>query len=138
VTPEYYITLSTSFAKFKTNEKHIKIIPEANFSQVGRLSNAVDTTERNDVRLSSLLGGHDVTQDVDTPFRGEQSQQRVGQGVLDSAMDALENLGCKIRFEFEFVYEWSFFVRASTKVQIEETANYRQSLISLATGSRQR
>ena len=79
--------MSSTFYEFR---KEKIIIPEANFCQVSRLSNAVNTTESDDVRLSRLFGGHDVAQNVNTAFRGEQSQQRVRQGVLDSAMNALE------------------------------------------------
>ena len=69
--------------------------PEADFGEVGRLPDAVDATEGDDVRLSGLLGRDDVAKDVDAALRGEEGEQGVGQGIFDGAVDALK-LGVKI------------------------------------------
>ena len=70
--------------------------PEADFGKVGRLSDAVDAAEGDDVRLPGFLGRDDVAEDVDAALRGEERKQRVRQGVLDGSMDALKRKNGKI------------------------------------------
>ena len=51
--------------------------------QVGRLSDAIDTAERHDVRSLRVTRGHCVTQDVDATVRTKQRHTGVLQRRLD-------------------------------------------------------
>ena len=70
--------------------KNNNFSPEADFSQIGGLADAVNATEGDDERFSRLSRRNDVTKNVDTTFWRQQSQQWLGQNVFHGAMNALQ------------------------------------------------